>query len=51
MSLSGTDSVVSGAVEPLLDMGCGGNSVNKATRPSTERHFLRGELDAGAAMD
>ena len=51
MSLSGTDSMVPGAVEPLLDMGCGDNSVNRAARSSTEGHSLRGELDAGAAMD
>ena len=51
MSLCGTDSVVPGAVEPLLDMGCGGISFNRATRPSTEGHYLRGELDARAAMD
>ena len=51
MSLSGTDSVVTGAVEPMLDMGCGGSSVDRATRLSTEGHSLRGEFDAGPAMD
>ena len=31
MSLSGPDSISPGAVEPLLDMGCGASSVNRAT--------------------
>ena len=39
MPLPGTDSMVSGAFEPLLDVGCGRNSVS------------RGELDAGVAVD
>ena len=39
MSFSDTDSMVPGAVEPLLDMECGGNSVKRATRPSTEGNF------------
>ena len=51
MSLSGTDSMVPGAVEPLPDMGCGGNSVNWASRPSIEGHSFCGDLDAGGAMD
>ena len=51
MPLPGTDSVVSGAFEPLLDMGRGSSSVNRVTRPSTESHPFRGELDAGVAMD
>ena len=51
MSLSATDSMVSAAVESLLDMRCGENSVNRATRSSTEGHSFCGELDAGIAMD
>ena len=51
MPLPGTDSVVSGAFEPLLDMGRGRNSVSRVTRPKTEGHPFRGELDAGIAMD
>ena len=51
MSLSGTDSIVHRVVKPLLDMGCGGNPFNKASRSSTEGHSLRGELHASAAMD
>ena len=39
MPLLGTDGVVSGAFEHLLDMGRGRNSV------------IRGKLDAGVAMD
>ena len=51
ISLPGTDSVVSGAFEPLLDMGRGRNSVSRVTRSSAERHPFRGELDAGVAID
>ena len=51
MSLSGTNSIAPGAAEPLLDMGWGENSVNRATRPSKEGHSFCGELDADAAMD
>ena len=51
MPLSGTDSVVSVALEPLLHMGRGRNSVNRVTRPSAEGHPVRGELDAGIAVD
>ena len=51
MPLSGTDSLVSGALKPLLDMGRGRNSVNRAARSPTEGHSFCGEHDAGAAMD
>ena len=49
--LSGTDSVVSGAFEHLLDIGRGKNSVNRVTRSSAEGHPFRGEHDAGVALD
>ena len=51
MPLPGTDSVVSGAFEPLLDMGRGRNSVSRVTRPSAKGHLFCGELDAGVAVD
>ena len=51
MPLPGTDSVVSGAFEPLLVVGRGRNSVSQVTRPSAEGHPFLGELDAGVAMD
>ena len=51
MPLPGTDSVVSGAFEHLLDMGRGRVSVSRVTRPSAEGHPFRGELDAGSAVD
>ena len=51
MPLSGTDSVVSQAFEPLLNMGLGRNSVNPFTRSSAEGHPFRSELDAGVAVD
>ena len=51
MPLSGTDGVVSGALEPLLDMGRGGNLVNRVTRSSTEGHPLCFEFNASVAMD
>ena len=51
MSLSGTDGVVSGALEPLPDMGRGGSSVNRVTRSSTEGHPPGCEFNAGVAMD
>ena len=51
MPLSGTDSLISGALESLLDMGRGRNSVNGAARSPTEGHSFCGEHDAGAAMD
>ena len=52
VSLSGTDGVVSGApLEPLHDMGRGGDSVNWVTRSSTEGHPASSELNAGVAVD
>ena len=51
MSLSGTDGVVIGALEPMLDMGRGGSSVNRVTRSPTEVHPPGSEFNAGAAMD
>ena len=51
MPLPGTDSVVSGAFKPLLDMRRGRNSVSQVTRPKAEGHPFRGELDADIAMD
>ena len=51
MPLPRPDSVVSGAFEPLLDMGRGRNSVSRVTRPSGDGHPFGGELDAGVAMD
>ena len=51
MPLSDADSKVSGAFEPLLDLGRGRNLVNRVNRPSAEDHLFRGELDAGVAMD
>ena len=51
MPLSGTDSLVPGALAPLLDMGSATNSVNRATQSSAEGHFVYGELDAGVASD
>ena len=38
--LFGTDTIVPGAVEPLLDMGCGEHSVKRATRPSADDHLF-----------
>ena len=49
--LSGTDSLVTGVLKPLLDMGCGRNSVNRATQSSAEGHYFCGELNAGVAVD
>ena len=49
--LSGTDGVVSGALEPLLDMGRGGNSVNRVIRSPTEGHPPGSEFNVGVAMD
>ena len=49
--LSGIDGVVSGALDPLLDMGRGGSSVIRVTRSSTEGHLPGSEFDAGVAMD
>ena len=51
MPLSGTDRLVSGALEPLIDMGRGIRSVNWATQSPAEGHSFCGEHDAGAAMD
>ena len=51
MRLPGTESVVSGAFEPLLDLGRGRNSVSRVARPSAEGHPFCGELDAGVMMD
>ena len=51
MPLYGTDSLVSGALEPLLDMGRGRNSVNRATQSPAEGHSICGEHDAGNAMN
>ena len=49
--LSGIDGVVSGALEPLLDIGRGGSSANRVTRSSTEGHLPGSEFNAGVAMD
>ena len=54
MPLPGTDSMVSGAFERLLDMidmGLGRTSVSRVTRPSAEGHPFCGDLDAGIAME
>ena len=51
MPLPGTDNVVSGAFEPLLDIGRGIYSVSWVTRPLVEGHPFCGELDAGVAVD
>ena len=51
MPLSGTDGVVSGALEPLLDMGRGGSSVNRVKRSPTDGHPPSSEFNAGVAMD
>ena len=51
MPFSGTDNLVPGALEPLLDMGCGRSSVNRATQSPAEGHSFCGELDAGIVMD
>ena len=45
------DGVVSGALEPLLDMGPGGSSVNRVTRSSTEGHPPSSKFNAGVPMD
>ena len=50
MPLSGTESLVSGALEPLLDMGRGRNSVNRATQSPAEGHSFCGEYER-VAMD
>ena len=50
MLLSGTDSMVPRAVEPLFDMGCGGNPSIELLNHQ-QKVTLRSELDAGAAMD
>ena len=42
MPLSGTDSLVSGTLKPLLDMGRGRNSVNRAARSPTEGYYFCG---------
>ena len=49
--MPGTDGVVSGALEPLPDMGRGGISVNRVTRSSTEGHPPGSDFNAGVAMD
>ena len=51
MPLSGTDSGLAGALELLLDMRCGSNSVSRATQSSAESHSFCGELNAGVEMD
>ena len=51
LPLSGPDGVVSGAREPLPDMGRGGSSVNRVTRSSTEGRPPGSEFNTGAAMD
>ena len=51
MPLSGTDGLVPGALKPLLDMGRGRSSVNRATQSPAEGHSFCGELVAGVAMD
>ena len=51
MPLPGTDSVVTGAFEPLLDMRQRRNSVSWVTRPSAEGQPCRGKLDAVVAVD
>ena len=51
LPFSGTDSLVPGALKPLLDMGCGRNSVNRATQSPAQVHSFCGELDAGVVMD
>ena len=40
MSWSGTDSLVSGALEALLDLGRGRTSVNRATQSTAEGKFF-----------
>ena len=51
MTLSGTDGVVPGASETLLDMERGRSSVNRVARSSTEGHPSSSELNAGVEMD
>ena len=51
MPLSGTDGVVSGALEPLLDMKRAGSSVDRDTRSPTEGHPPSSEFNAGVEMD
>ena len=40
MSWSGTDSLVSGALEALFDLGRGRTSVNRATQSTAEGNFF-----------
>ena len=49
MPLLGTDSVLPGALKPLLCMGRRRNSVNRITR--AEGDHLGSEYDVGIAMD
>ena len=49
--LSGIVGVVSGALEPLLDMGRGGSSIDRVTRSSTNGYPPSSEFNAGVAMD
>ena len=49
--LSGTDSLVSGAIEPLFDVGRGRISVNRSTQSPAKVHSFCGKLDAGVTMD
>ena len=49
--LSDTGGVVSGALETLLGMGCGGSSVNWVTQSPTEGQPPSSEFNAGVAMD
>ena len=50
ISLSGTDGVVPGTLNPLLGMGRGRNSVNRVTRSSAEGDPPGGEYNVGFAM-
>ena len=42
VQMSGRDVLLSGALEPLLDMGQGRNSVNRATQSPAEGHSFCG---------
>ena len=51
MQLFITDCVVSREVQLLLYIGPSGDLGNRVVRSSTKIDLLRGELNAGAAMD
>ena len=51
MPLLDTDSVVPGALKPLLSVGRGRTSVNRITRSSADGDHLGSEYDVGVAMD